>query len=95
MSKAVLVESLDRTLTDQFFMVSSFEVEDKEFVAMLEGKRAPVFGLAYSPQKSQFTTEPHAHVDVVTSMQARYHAQFLANYFVDTSRENSNRCKNF
>ena len=28
-------------------------------------------------------------------MQARYHAQFLANYFVDTARENTNRCSSF
>lgn len=51
-SKAVRVEALDRAITDRFQVVSSFEAEGEEFVAMLEGKRAPVFGFLYSPQKS-------------------------------------------
>lgn len=28
-------------------------------------------------------------------MQARHHAQFLANYFVDAARESKNKCANF
>jgi len=85
----------DRELHDKFLVVSTFEVEETEFVAMVEGKRAPVFGVMYSPQKSQFSAETIAHVNVDQSMQARHHAQFLANYFVDAARESKNRCADF
>jgi hypothetical protein len=52
LNKAISVQALDKELNDKFFVVSTFDVEGVEFVAMVEGKRAPIFGLAYSPQKS-------------------------------------------
>jgi hypothetical protein len=93
MSEALKVEQLDidRALRDRFFAVSTFEHLGEEFVAMVEGKRGPYFGLAYSPQKSQLTTETLTHVPIDQSMKARYHSQFLANYFVDSARESPNK----
>jgi hypothetical protein len=85
----------DRALKDKFFAVSSFDYEGEEYVAMLEGKRAPIFGYMYSPQKSQFSVETVAHAPIEQTMQARYHSQFLANYFIDAARESWNRVGSF
>ena len=52
LDKALSVQALDQELKDKFFVVSTFEAEGVDFIAMVEGKRAPIFGLAYSPQKS-------------------------------------------
>ena len=82
-------------MRDKFFVVSTFEAEDVEFVAMVEGKRAPIFGLAYSPQKSQFATEAMKQLSIDQTMKARYHAQFMANYFVDAARESQNKFASF
>lgn len=76
-------------------VVSTFEKEGNEFVAMVEGKRMPVFGMLYSPQKSQFTQEAFEHIEIDQSMRARYHSQFMANYFVDNARESKNRAVSF
>lgn len=76
-------------------IVSTFEKDDREFVAMVEGKKMPVFGMLYSPQKSQFTQEAFEHVEIDQSMRARYHSQFMANYFVDNARESKNRADSF
>ena len=81
----------EQALRQMFYTVSTFDVKGEEYVAMVEGKRAPIFGFLYSPQKSQLTTETMTHMPIDQSMKARYHAQFLANYIVDSARESPNR----
>lgn len=78
-----------------FYTVSTFDVKGEEYVAMVEGKRAPIFGFLYSPQKSQLTTETMTHMPIDQSMRARYHAQFLANYIVDSARESPNKFESY
>lgn len=64
LDKAVMVDSLHKVILDKYFVVSTFSEDDIEFVSMLEGKRGPIFGYMYSPQKSQFTSETMTHVPI-------------------------------
>lgn len=96
-SQALPVEAFEANsdLQRMFYEVSSFDFQGNEYVAMVEGKRAPIFGFLYSPQKSQLTTEALTHMPLDQSMKARYHAQYLANYVVDSARESPNKFDSF
>lgn len=48
-SSALKTEEFTGTIKDKFFIVSDFELEGESYVAMIEGKRAPIFGYMYSP----------------------------------------------
>merc|ERR1712037_1035441 len=61
----------------------------KEFIAVIEGKKYPVFGTQFHPEKNSFEWStksdiPHSHDAVLTT-------QAFSNFFVAQARENSRK----
>lgn len=61
----------------------------KKFVAMVEAKGYPIYGVQFHPEKANFewirpSTIPHTREAIAVS-------QYLANFFVDQARKNMNR----
>ncbi len=59
-----------------------------DLLAVVEGKKLPLFGFAYSPEVSQFAFGTPKETD--RSQHARNHAQYIANFIVEEGQRSKN-----
>lgn len=73
-----------------FFDILSTNKDRKgvEFISTVEGKKYPVYGTQWHPEKCQFEWTPKEEID--HSPDAVFVAQYMANFFVNQARRNTN-----
>ena len=88
----------ERALSRYVIPIATFHKQDAsindEFVAMIEGIKDPVFGIAYSLDKVQYNFNSSVNDKVDHSRYSLKHAQKLANFFVDEARLSPNSFRN-
>jgi len=72
-------------LSDNFrLLATSLDRQGKEFVSLIEGKKFPIYGSQFHPEKPLFEWYPEE--DINHSPDTRDSMQYFANFFVDMTR---------
>eukprot|EP00794_Sanderia_malayensis_P000531 gene531-1184_t len=78
-----------KKIKDEYRLLATAKDRDgKQFVAAMEGKKYPFYGLQFHPEKPAF--EWHPTLDIRHTSEAVKIGQYIADFFVDETRKNSN-----
>jgi len=70
-------------------LATSFDKNNKSYVAALEGKSSPIYGVQWHPEKIRYVKYPHSHIP--RTPEAAAVADYLSKFFVDEARKNKHR----
>lgn len=84
----------DRGLSEIFTPTAiSYDNKGTPFVAAMESKKYPFFGVQFHPEKAQFIFYPNTKID--HSEDSIYYNRYFADFFVDQCRQNENKFESY
>jgi len=80
---------LKHPLLSKFFKLTSVSQDSNgtEFIASIEGRKFPIYGVQYHPEKNAF--EWHTDISINHQPEAVEVSQHLANFFVNEARKSN------
>jgi len=76
-------------LDDFFAILSTSKAQGIDFVSTIEGRKYPVYGVLFHPEKNLH--ESSAYVEVPSSLRATLVSQYFAAFFVSEARKSAHR----
>ncbi|CAI2370076.1 unnamed protein product [Moneuplotes crassus] len=81
-------------LREEYHMLGvSYDEKDQEYVAVIEAKNFPIYGLQFHPEQNIYSWRPNP--EIPNSRTAIEFSQYLANFFIDEARKNDNRFESY
>jgi gamma-glutamyl hydrolase len=80
----------DRGLSEIFTPTAiSYDIQGRAFVAAMESKKYPFFGVMFHPEKAQFIFHPSTKID--HSEDSIYYNRYFADFFINQCKMNANK----
>ncbi|XP_059142732.1 gamma-glutamyl hydrolase-like [Physella acuta] len=88
---SILIHDFENSSLSEFFTKLSTNTDRKgiEFISSVEGKKYPIYGVQWHPEKNNFNWNPNYEINHGTN--AVIVGQYMANFFVNEARKSQHK----